>query len=118
MLASSESFCKAFFTRAVRNSSSFSIVRSGAPTGYTTLAAGWTLFDPTVCATGVKLHNCMTGMPIRSISLAITAPQRVDEPQVDVRITASTPSSRILLAISAPMRLELAADVIRPVVAK
>ena len=57
-------------------------------------------------------------MPIRSISFVITAPQRVDEPQVDVRIAPDMPSSHIFLAISEPIRLAFAADVINPVVAK
>ena len=51
---------------------------------------GTILFDPTLLATGIKLHICTTGNPARSISFTIVAPQRVQVPQVDTNITPST----------------------------
>src|SRR5436189_6294497 len=48
---------------------------------------------PTITATGVMVETCTVGRPARSSSLAIAAPQRVLVPQVEVRITASTPAS-------------------------
>ncbi len=51
------------------------------------------MLDPTVVATGIKLHICTIGIPALSISFTIVAPQRVQVPQVDVIITPSTLSS-------------------------
>ena len=45
-------------------------------------------FAPTVMEMGVTVHICTTGMPARSISLTIVAPQRVQVPHVLVMITA------------------------------
>ncbi len=41
---------------------------------------------------GTIEQTCTVGKPARSNSLTIVAPQRVQVPQVDVRITACTPS--------------------------
>ncbi len=49
--------------------------------------------EPTVSATSVMGVTCATGMPAFSISVVIAAPLRVLVPQVEVRITASTPAS-------------------------
>ena len=54
--------------------------------------AGTMRFAPTVNDIGVTVQICTTGMPARSTSFTIVAPQRVHVPQVEVRITASTPS--------------------------
>ena len=43
---------------------------------------------PTVMEIGVTVHICTTGIPARSISFTIVAPQRVQVPQVLVMITA------------------------------
>ena len=59
-------------------------------------------FAPTVLATSMRLHITTTGMPVRSISLAIVAPQRVQVPQVEVRTTASTLALCSSWAISLP----------------
>ena len=67
-------------------------------------AAGTIRLAPTMTATGVIVDTCTVGRPERSNSLAIAAPQRVLVPQVEVRITASTPASRNWAAISRPMR--------------
>lgn len=57
---------------------------------------------PMADAMDVMVHICATGMPNRSISLVIVAPQRVPVPQVDVRITPSTLSARKASAICLP----------------
>lgn len=44
--------------------------------------------DPTDFAISVTAQIWVTGMPARSISFAIVAPQRVLVPQVEVRIAA------------------------------
>ncbi len=62
--------------------------------------AGTILFAPTVIEIGVTVHTWTTGMPALSISFTIVAPQRVQVPQVEVRITASTPASFSLGAYS------------------
>jgi hypothetical protein len=67
-------------------------------------AAGTIRLAPTITATGVIVDTCTVGSPERSNSLAIAAPQRVLVPQVEVRITASTPAARNWAAISRPMR--------------
>lgn len=51
---------------------------------------GTILLDPTVMATGTRFAICTIGMPERSMVLTIVAPQRVQVPQVDTRITPST----------------------------
>ncbi len=43
---------------------------------------------PTVCEIGTIEQTCAVGMPARSSSLTIVAPQRVQVPHVEVRITA------------------------------
>lgn len=43
---------------------------------------------PTVMEMGTIEQQWMTGIPARSISLAIVAPQRVQVPQVEVKMTA------------------------------
>ena len=54
---------------------------------------GTILLAPTVMEIGVTVHICTTGIPARSISLTIVAPQRVQVPQVETMMTASTWSS-------------------------
>ncbi len=51
--------------------------------------------EPTILAMGSAEVICTTGMPAFSSSVVIAAPLRVLVPQVDVRITASTPSRLI-----------------------
>ena len=55
--------------------------------------AGTILFAPTVNDIGTTVQIWTTGIPALSISFTIVAPQRVQVPQVEVRITASTPSA-------------------------
>ena len=61
--------------------------------------AGTMRLAPTVSEMGVTVQTCTTGRPARSISLTIVAPQRVQVPQVLVRMTASTPSATSLRPI-------------------
>lgn len=58
------------------------------------MLAAWKIrFAPAEDATAVIFVTCTVGMPARSSSFVIAAPQRVLVPQVDVSSTASTPSS-------------------------
>ena len=59
--------------------------------------------EPTSFATGIIVQICVTGISSFSISLLIAAPQRVLEPQVEVRITPVTPAAFSCSAISLPM---------------
>ena len=77
---------------------------------------GIILFAPMVFDIGVTVAICTTGIPALSISLTIVAPQRVQVPQVEVRITAPTLSSKSFFAISSPNLLALPVDVPVPVV--
>ena len=49
--------------------------------------------EPTSLATGIMVQICVTGIPSFSISVLIAAPQRVLEPQVEVRMTPVTPAA-------------------------
>ena len=73
---------------------------------------------PTVSATSVIGVIWATGMPALSISVVIAAPLRVLVPQVEVSITASTPASFSLSAISRPMRRLFSKGLPLPVVEK
>jgi len=65
---------------------------------------GTILLDPTVMATGTRFAICTIGMPERSMVFTIVAPQRVQVPQVDTRMTPSTSSSCSFSSISFPIR--------------
>ena len=56
------------------------------------LNPGIILFEPTIMAMEGIEQIWAVGIPARSISLTIAAPQRVLVPQVEVRMTPSTPS--------------------------
>lgn len=71
---------------------------------------------PTVLAIGVMVQICTAGIPTRSISFTIVAPQRVQVPQVLVMITASTLFFFKSAAISFPIRVASATEVELPVV--
>jgi hypothetical protein len=79
--------------------------------------AGIILFAPTVFEIGTMLQMWTTGMPALSISFAIVAPQRVQEPQVELMMTAITPSRTRSLTISWANCLALATEVPFPTVA-
>ena len=78
--------------------------------------AGTIRFAPTVMEIGVTVQICTTGIPALSISFTIVAPQRVQVPQVEVRMTASTPSARSFLENSAAKAFAEATAVPFPVV--
>lgn len=65
---------------------------------------GTILLAPTVLATGIKFAMITIGKPAFSISFTIVAPQRVQVPQVEVIITASTPASLRCSTISLAIR--------------
>lgn len=77
---------------------------------------GTILFDPTVSATGTRLHSWTIGMPALSISFTIVAPQRVQVPQVETMSTPSTLSSFSFSSISFPIRAASACVVPVPTV--
>jgi len=79
--------------------------------------AGTMRFAPTVREMGTIVQTWTVGMPALSSSFTIVAPQRVQVPQVDVRITACTPSAISSLAIAWAYFLALATDVPLPTVA-
>jgi len=61
-------------------------------------------FAPTVFDTGIRFAIWTIVNPAFSISFTIVAPQRVQVPQVEVRMTASTPAALMSSAISRPIR--------------
>lgn len=79
--------------------------------------AGTILLAPTVLEMGTIVHTCTAGIPALSISFAIVAPQRVHVPQVELRMTAWTPSRMRSLAISWANPFALATAVPLPTVA-
>jgi hypothetical protein len=78
--------------------------------------AGTIRLAPTVSAMGTTVAIWTTGMPARSISFTIVAPQRVQVPQVEVRITAPTPSARSFCEKTVANPRELPTEVPVPVV--
>ncbi|XAM36485.1 hypothetical protein TPHSE_07600 [Terrisporobacter petrolearius] len=77
---------------------------------------GTILLAPTVKEIGTTVHMCTTGIPALSISFTIVAPQRVQVPHVEVKITALTPSATNSLAISPAYFLAFATAVPLPTV--
>ncbi len=65
----------------------------GLPVGLTIPPEAIARSEPTSFATGIIVQICVTGISSFSISLLIAAPQRVLEPQVEVRITPVTPAA-------------------------
>ena len=80
-----------FSTNSLLNVFSSSALKDGFPNGWGIATVGTIRLAPTVSEIGVTVQACTTGMPALSISFTIVAPQRVQVPQVEVRITASTP---------------------------
>jgi len=78
--------------------------------------AGTIRLAPTVKEMGVTVQMCTTAIPARSISFTIVAPQRVQVPQVLVKITACTPSFTNSWAISVAYFTAFATDVPLPTV--
>ena len=90
-------------TSSLRNSFSFSGDRSGLPVGLIMPPEGMARREPTSLATGIIVQICATGICSFSISLLIAAPQRVLEPQVEVKITPCTPAAFRRAAICSPI---------------
>lgn len=74
-------------------------------------------FAPTVFEIGTIEQIWTVGSFARSSSLVIVAPQRVQVPQVEVRITACTPSLISVAAISFPIPIACLTEVALPTVA-
>ena len=79
---------RAFTTRRFLSAFSSSAGSSGLPKGWGMATVGTILLAPTVNEIGTIVQQWATGIPTLSISFTIVAPQRVQVPQVDVRITA------------------------------
>ncbi|EGW52548.1 hypothetical protein HMPREF1022_00521 [Desulfovibrio sp. 6_1_46AFAA] len=77
---------------------------------------GTTRATPMACAMEVMVQICAVGIPARSSSLVIVAPQRVPVPQVEVRITPCTLSCFRALAMAAPKARLFSKEVPLPVV--
>ena len=91
--------------------------RAGFPVGCGIATPGTILFVPTVSIMGTIVAICTTGMPATlSISRVIDAPHRVQVPQVDVSIAASTPAFLSSSPISLPNLSAFATAVPVPVV--
>lgn len=90
--------------------------RFGSPSGYEIPTAGTIQFAPIVSEIGTTVAICTTGMPARSISFTIVAPQRVQVAHVEVRKTAPIWPSSIFLTKSLPNPLAFPVDVPVPVV--
>ena len=80
-----------------------SIGSIGFPTGAVNPPPKTIRFAPTLSDMDVNAFICTLGIPTRSNSLQIVAPQRVQVPHVLVKITAPTPSSLIFFAQALPM---------------
>lgn len=90
---------------------------AGLPVGCGMATPGTILFVPTVSIIGTIVAICTTGIPATlSISRVIDAPHRVQVPQVDVRIAASTPAFLSSSPISCPNFSAFATAVPVPVV--
>ena len=75
-------------------------------------------FAPTLSARDDSVVNSTAGMPARSNSLTIVAPQRVPVPQVAGNTKPFTPAANNSLAISLPYFLALAMVLELPTVTK
>ncbi len=84
--------------------------------GYGIATVGTIRLAPTDSDMVVMVAMWTTGMLYLSISLTIVAPQRVQVPQVEVRITPSTPASFNSFPISRPNFTEFITAVPVPVV--
>ena len=101
---------------ALLMSFSSSLVSVGFPKGCGIAIAGTIRFAPTVNEIGTTVQMCTTGSPHLSISFTIVAPQRVQVPQVEVSITASTPAETNSLPLAAAYSFALATAVPFPTV--
>ena len=113
------SISKAFRIYLRRKAFSCSLVNTEFPTTQVMLWPCNILLTPTIFATFGTAVIWTTGIPIFSILDAIVAPQRVLEPQVEVRITASMPPLFLISTpISSPISAHLRETVAFPEVEK
>ena len=101
-LASSSNEWRAFITVVLRASYSALGFASGGARGWGMASPWMILLLPNVCAIGSIAVICAQGIPERSTSLVIAAPQRVQDPQVETMIAASTPALFSISAIARP----------------
>lgn len=80
--------------------------------------AGTIRLAPMVREIGTIEQTWTAGSPARSSSLTIVAPQRVQVPHVEVRMTAWTPACRRRSAIASPKARARETEVAFPTVAK
>ncbi len=81
------------------------------------IATPWTTrLLPNVWAIGSIAVIWAQGIPLRSTSLVIAAPQRVHEPQVETMIAASTPALLSVSAMPRPKASPLSSDAPVPAV--
>lgn len=77
---------------------------SGSPSGWRIALAGMILEAQNAIGIAGIAENITVGRPNRSSSRAIVAPQRLQVPQVAVRMTAWTPAASNSSPISRPKR--------------
>ena len=97
-----EMAAKALRASALRSFFSEAGSREGSPAGWGMPMPGTMRGTPIAEAMEVMVQIWAVGMPARSISLVIVAPQRVPVPQVEVRMTPCTPSALRACAMAAP----------------
>ena len=107
---------KASITIALLISFSFSGGRDGSPTGWVMARPGTTRFMPNCSAISLNVVIRAVGIPAFSISLLITAPQRVPVPHVDVKMAADTPCFFKSCAMLSPIFLAVSTGIDSPVV--
>src|ERR1043166_5524569 len=93
---------RAVSTRRRRHSFSSAVGLLGSPNGCLMLSVGMILFAPTLSAREESVVSSTAGIPARSNSLTIVAPQRVPVPQVAGKTTPFTPAANNSFAISLP----------------
>jgi len=99
-----------------RRSASRAGGRVGSPRTWVMATPRTTRGTPRLIGMAATAETKATGMPARSSSIAIVAPQRLHVPQVAVMMAAATPSRVSWLAISRPNRRACAAVVPTPTV--
>jgi hypothetical protein len=97
-------------------SRSFAGVTVGFPTGCVMARPGTTREAPTMSAVGTRVVMIAVGMPSRSISWLIAAPQRVPVPHVAVNIPAETPVRFRSWAMFLPISRAVSTSMPTPVV--
>ena len=108
----------AVWTRRLRKRRSSSGLRSGSPTTLVMALPLTIRFDPTDRASASSALIWTIGIPSVSSSLASAAPPRLHDPQVEVRITPSTPANLSSRPISWAKRRMVGMTEVLPVVVK